>query len=171
MLHRCGQTKAKHTQSTLGSPGRFGTAEGRETMRTTQETSLEVNADPHRARIARMNRVGKAEFSLLDPKCLVGAAKLRQITHNPHMALQGPFDTAEGHETTTTSSETPLEVNADPHCAHIACAKLSFHSLTRNAPSVRSNLGKTHAIHTWFSSAHLAQPRAAKPRKRHWRRR
>ena len=79
----CGQTKAKYTQPTLGSPGPFGTAEGRENMTTTPETSLEVNAGLHRA------------------------------------------------------------------CT--ACAKPRFHSLARNAPSVRSNRGKTHAINTWLS--------------------
>ena len=46
---RCGPTKAKHTQSTLGSPGPFGTAEGRKNMTTTPETSLEVNAGSLRA--------------------------------------------------------------------------------------------------------------------------
>ena len=80
---RCGPTKAKHTQSTLGSPGPFGTAEGRKNMTTTPETSLEVNAGSLRA-------------------CTV-------------------------------------------------CAKPSFHSLALKAASVQSNLGKTHAIHTWLS--------------------
>jgi hypothetical protein len=46
---RCGPTKAKHTQSTLGYPGSFGTAEGRENMTTTPETSLKVNACSLRA--------------------------------------------------------------------------------------------------------------------------
>ena len=46
---KCGPTKAKHTQSTLGSPGPFGTAEGRKNMTTTPETSLEVNAGLLRA--------------------------------------------------------------------------------------------------------------------------
>ena len=43
--------------------------------------------------------------------------------------------------------------NADPHRACIACAKPNFYSLTRNAPSVRPNQGKTYAIHTWLSTA------------------
>ena len=90
---KCGRTKAKHTQSILGSPGPFGTAEGRKTM--------------------------------------------------------------------TSIPETPLEVNTDPHRACIACAKPNFHSLTRNAPSVRSNQGKTYAFHTWLSRAiwHCRGPR------------
>ena len=44
-----------------------------------------------------------------------------------------------------------LEVNAGPQRACTACAKPSFHSLARNAPSVQPNQGKTHAIHTWLS--------------------
>ena len=110
-----------------------------------------------------MHRVCNAEFSLLDPKCPVGAAKPSRNARNPHLVLQGPFGTAEGRETMTTTPKSPLEVNADPHRARIACAKPNFHSLTRNAPSVQPNLGKTHAIHSWFSRAHLALPRAAKP--------
>ena len=39
------------------------------------------------------------------------------------------------------------------HRAYIACAKPSFYSLAPNAASVRSNQGKTHAIHTWLSTA------------------
>ena len=148
MPRRCGPTKAKHTQSTLGSPGPFGTAEGRKNMTTTSETSLEVNAASHRActacakpsfysstpnapsmrskqgethaihtwfsrsiwycrgpqkhdndtrDVARgqrwstpcMHCVRKAEFLLLGPKYPVGAAKPRQNTRNPHLALQG----------------------------------------------------------------------------------
>ena len=50
-------------------------------------------------------RVCKAKFSLLGPKCLVGEAKPRQNTHNPHLVLQGPFGTAEGRETMTTTPE------------------------------------------------------------------
>ena len=80
---KCGPTKAKHTQSILGSPGPFGTAEGRKNMTTTPESSLEVNA-----------------------------GLLRACT---------------------------------------ACAKPSLYSLAPIAPSVRSNQGKTHAIHNWFS--------------------
>ena len=91
----------------------------------------------------------KAEFSLLDPKCPVGAAKPRQNIRNPHLVLQGPFGTAEGSETMTTTPETPLEVNADPHRARIACTKPNFHSLTPNAPSVQPNQDKTHANHTF----------------------
>jgi len=61
-----------------------------------------------------MNRIGIAEFLLLDPKCPVAAAKLRQNTRYPHLVLQGPFGTAEGRETLTMTPETSLEVNADP---------------------------------------------------------
>ena len=46
---KCGPTKAKHTQSILGSPGPFGTAEVRKNMKTTPETSLEVDIDLLRA--------------------------------------------------------------------------------------------------------------------------
>ena len=60
------------------------------------------------------HRVCKAKFSLLGPKCLVGEAKPRQNTNNPHLVLQGPFGTAEGHETMTTTPETSLEVNYGP---------------------------------------------------------
>ena len=48
------------------------------------------------------------------PKCLVGEAKRRPNTRNPHLVLQGPFGTAEGRETMTTTPETSLEVNYDP---------------------------------------------------------
>ena len=61
-----------------------------------------------------MQRIGKAEISLLDLKCLVGAAKLRQNTRNPHLVLQGQLGTFESRETMTTTPETSLEVNADP---------------------------------------------------------
>ena len=174
---KCGPTKAKHTQSTLGSPGPFGTAEGRKNMTTTPETSLEVNAGLLRAcdactmpsfytlapiaqpsvlcnqgkthamhswfsrpiwycrgprkhdndtgDVARgqrwstlcMHCVRKAEFLLLGPKGRVGAAKPRQNTLNSHLALEGPFVTAEGLENMTTTPETSLEVNAGPHHA------------------------------------------------------
>ena len=105
----------------------------------------------------------KAEFLLLGPKCSVGVIEPRQNTRNPHLALQGPFGTAEGRETMTTTPETLLEVNTDPHRAHTVYVKRSFYSLAPYAPSVRSNQGKTHAIHTWLSRANLAQLRAAKP--------
>jgi len=78
-----------------------------------------------------------------------------------HLALQGPFGTAEGRETMTTTLETPLEVNADPLQAFTAMP--SFHSLTRNASLLQPNFGKSHAIHNWLSRTHLALPRAAKP--------
>ena len=58
--------------------------------------------------------VCKAKFSLLGPKCLVGDAKPRQNTHNLHLVLQGPFGTAKGRETMTTTPETSLEVNYGP---------------------------------------------------------
>ena len=47
---KCPVGEAKPRQNTrnphLVLQGQFGTAEGRETMTTTPETSLEVNADP-----------------------------------------------------------------------------------------------------------------------------
>ena len=95
----------------------------------------------------------KAEFLLLGPRCSVGAAKPMSNARNPHLALQGPFGTAEGRETMTTTPETSLEVNAGSIRACTACAKPSFHSFVRNALSVRSNQGKTHAMHTWLSRA------------------
>ena len=49
--------------------------------------------------------VRKAEFWLLDPTCPIGAAKPEQNTHNPELAFQGPFGTAEGRETMTTTPE------------------------------------------------------------------
>ena len=61
-----------------------------------------------------MHCVRKAEFSLLGPKCLVGEVKPRQNTRNLHLVLQGPFGTAEGRETMTTTPETSREVNYDP---------------------------------------------------------
>ena len=60
-----------------------------------------------------MQRIGKAEVSLLVPICPVDAAKPRQNTRNPQF-LQGPFGTAEGRKTMTTALETPLEADADP---------------------------------------------------------
>ena len=48
------------------------------------------------------------------PKCLVGEAKPRQNTHNPQLALQGLFGTAEGRKTMTTTPESSLEVNTGP---------------------------------------------------------
>ena len=85
MPRRCGQTSAKHTQSTLGSPGPFGTAEGHKNMRMTSEMSLEVNACPNRVRIA----CAKPSFTLPGPESPVGAVEPRQNTCNAHLALQG----------------------------------------------------------------------------------
>ena len=56
----------------------------------------------------------QSQDSLLGPKCLVGEAKRRPNTRNPHLVLQGPFGTAEGRETMTTTPETSLEVNYGP---------------------------------------------------------
>ena len=69
MPRRSGQTKAKHTQSTLGSPG------------PVWQCRESLNHDDDTGGIARGQRwsalctyrVCKAEFSLLGPKCLVGA--------------------------------------------------------------------------------------------------
>ena len=90
--------------------GPFGTAEGRETITTTLETPLEVNGCPHRARTA----YAKPSFHSLAPNCPVGEAKPRPNTRNPHLVLRGPFGTAEGRETMTTTPETSLEVNYGP---------------------------------------------------------
>ena len=50
-----------------------------------------------------------------------------------------------------------------PQRARTVHAKPSFHSLALIALSVSPNQGKTHAIHSWLSRAHLALPRGAKP--------
>jgi len=118
-----------------------------------------------------MHRVCKAEFSLLGPKCSVGAAEPRQNTRNPHGALQGPFDTTEDRQTMTTTLETSLVLTTGSHHARTTYTKPSFYSLALNTPSVRPNQGKTHAIHTWLSRAHLVLLGAAKPRLRYRRRR
>ena len=60
-------------------------------------------ASGHQWPISYTHHVYKAKFLLLGLKCPVGAAKPRQSTRNPHVALQGPFDTAEGHQTMTTT--------------------------------------------------------------------
>ena len=159
MPRRCGQTKAKHTQSRPGSPGPIWHCRG------------PPNHDNDTGDVARgqcsstscMHRVYKAKFSLLGLECRIGTAKPRQITRNPDLALQGPFGTAEGRQTMTTTPETSLEVNARPHHACTACTKPSFHSLASNAASVRPNQGKSHAIQTWLSRAHSVLLRAAKP--------
>ena len=80
-------------------------------------------------------------------KCGPTKAKHTQST----FVSPGPFGTAEGRKNMTTTPETSLEVNAGSLRACTACARPSFHFLARNAPSVRSYQGKTHAIHTWFS--------------------
>ena len=58
-------------------------------------------------------RVCKAKFPLLGPKCLVGEAKRRPNTQST-LGSPGPFGTAEGRETMTTTPETSLEVNYGP---------------------------------------------------------
>ena len=63
------------------------------------------------------------------------------------IASSGPFDTAEGHETMTTTPYTSLLVNAGPHHARTRYAKPIFSSLASNASTVRPNQVKTHAIH------------------------
>jgi hypothetical protein len=116
-------------------------------------------------------------------RCGQTKAKHTQTT----LALRLPFCTAEGHETTTTTPETSLVVTSGPYHARTAYSKPSFYSLAPNAPSVRPNQGKTHAIYTWLSRAHLVLPGAAiytwlyrahlvlpgaaKPRQRHRRHR
>ena len=159
MPRRRGQTKAKHTQSTVGSPGLIWHCRGARN----HDNDTGVVARGQHWSITRTNRVCKAEFPLLGPHCPVGEAKPRQNTRNPQLALQGPFGTAEGHETMTMTPQTSLEVNYGPQHARTVYAKPSFHSLAPNASSVRPNQGQTHAIHTWFSRAPLALPRAAKP--------
>ena len=136
--------QGNHEQSRPGSPGPIWHCRG------------PPNHDNDTGHVARgqcwptscTHLVCKAEFSLLGPKCRVGAAKSRQNTRNPDLALQGPFSTTEGHQTMTTTPETSPEVNAGPPCARIACAKPSFDSLAPYAASVRPNQGKTHAIQT-----------------------
>ena len=60
----------------------------------------------------------------------------------------GPIWYCRGPRTMTTTPETSPEVHNGPHLYCTACAKTSCYSLAPNAPSVRSNQGKTHAIHT-----------------------
>ena len=68
----------------------------------------------------------KAKFLLLGPKCLVGEAKPRPNTRNLQLVLQGPFGTAEGRETMTTTPETSLEVNYGPCTVIYAKPKVQF---------------------------------------------
>ena len=98
-----------------------------------------------------MHCVRKAEFLLLGPKGRVGAVETKAQHTQFALGSLGPFVTAEDLENMTTTPETSLEVNAGPHRACTACARPRFYSLARNATSVRSNQGKTRAIHTWFS--------------------
>ena len=55
------------------------------------------------------HRACKAEFLLLGLRCPVGAGKPRQDTRNPNLDLQGPFGTAGGRKTTSTT----------PRCVHL----------------------------------------------------
>ena len=93
-----------------------------------------------------MHSVRKAEFLLLGPKYPVGAAKPRQNTSNPDLALQGPFGTAVCRQTMTTTPETSLEVNARQHHASIACAKPSFQSLAPNGHDGAAKPRQSRAI-------------------------
>ena len=140
----------KHTQFTVGSPGLIWHC--REARYHDNDTGV-VARGQHWS-ITRTHRVCKARFSLLGPKCSIGAAEPRQNTRNPHVALQGPFDTAEGHQTMTTTPETSLVVTTGPDHARTAYTKPSFHSLAPNAPSVRPNRLEDHSncrsVGAWF---------------------
>ena len=159
MPRRCGETKTKHTQSTPGSPGPIWHCRGPPSH---DNDTGDVTIGQCWSRLFS-HRVCKVEFSLLDPRCRVGVVIQRKNTRNSQLALQGPFGTAEGRPTMTTTTESSLEVNAGPHHARTACAKSIFHSLAPDAASMRRNQDITHVIHTWLSRAHLALPRAAKP--------
>ncbi len=105
-----GQTKAKHTQSTVGFSG---------PRWHSRWTRIHYNATDGSAKgqlwsLTCTHRVCKAKFALLGPRCLVGEAKPRRNTRNSQLALQGSFGTAEGRETMTTTPESSLEVNNGP---------------------------------------------------------
>ena len=112
-----------------------------------------------------MHCVRKAEFLLLDPKCLVGVVKPRQNTRKPHLAPQGPFGTAEGCEAMTTTPRTSLEVTTGRHRICATCAKPCFWSLATNASLVRYAylviLHETHAIRSWLPTCHLTRNHGA----------
>ena len=91
--------QGKHTQSTVGSPGPIWHCRGAQN----HDNDTGVVARGQHWSITRTHRVCKAEFPLLGPHCPVGESKPRQNTHNPQLALQGPFGTAEGRETMTTT--------------------------------------------------------------------
>ena len=82
----CSQTKAKHTQFSLGSQGPFGTAECLENMTTTPETSLEVNTGPHHACTA----CAKQSFYSLAPKAALVQPNQGK-THAIHTWLSRTF--------------------------------------------------------------------------------
>ena len=147
MPRRCGHTKEKYTQFTVGSPGPIWHCRGP----PNHDNDTEDVARGQQMFKPCTHRVCKAECLLLGLKCRAGAAKPSQDTRNPDLALQGLFGTAEGRQTMTTTPETSLEVNAGSLRACTACAKQRFHSLALKAASVRSNQGETRAIHTWFS--------------------
>ena len=159
MTRRCGRTKEKHSQSTLGSPGPIWHCRG---PRNHDNDTGDV-AGGQLWSITCAHCVCKAKFSLLGPKCRVSVVIQRQNKRNPQLALQGPFGTAKGRQTMTTTTESSLEVNAGPHHARTACAKSSFHSSTPDAALVWLYKVETNAIHSWLSRAHLALPRAAQP--------
>ena len=109
----------KHTQFTVGSPGLIWHCRGARN----HDNDTGVVARGQHGSITRTHRVCKAEFPLLGPNCPVGESKPRQNTHNPQLALQGSFGTAEGHETMTTTPKTSLLVNAGPQHARTAYTK------------------------------------------------
>ena len=135
MPRRRGQTKAKHTQPTLGSPGPLWHCRG---PRNHDNDTVDV-AGGQLWSITCAHRVCKAKFSLLGPQCPVGEAKPRRSTHNSQLAHQGSFGTAEGRETITTKPKSLLEVNTGLKRARTVYAAPCFHSLAPNAPSVSPN--------------------------------
>ena len=122
-------------------------------MTTTPETSLDVNVGLHRACTA----CAKPRFHSLAPNAPSVRSNqgkthaIRTWLYRPIWYCRGPR--IHDNDTGDVARGQSLEVNAGPLRACTTCAKPSFHSLARNAPSVRSNEGKAHAIHTWFSRA------------------
>jgi len=157
MPHRCGRTKAKHTQSTRCAPAPIWYCR----VPRNHNNDTEDVARGQWWSTSCMHHVCKAELSLLVPKCRIGAAEPRQNKRNPHLALQDHLVFAGCHKTTTTTPKTSQEVSGGPYRACTTYTKLIFRSLAPNAASVRPNQGKTQAIHAWCSRAQLVLPGAA----------
>ena len=154
---RCGQTKAKHMQSTLGSPGPFGTAEGSKNMTTTPETSLEVNAGSHRA----CNACARPRFHSLAFKA-ASVQSNQGETHAIHTWLSRPIWYCRGpqkHDNDTGDvARGQRWFTPCMHCVRKAEFLLLGLKARVGAVKPRQNTRNPHLA----LQAHLVLPRAAK---------